>query len=424
MESESNFCRCCREPIVHDVHHALCHACRPWNDADQLIRESTPAWQGYLQSNSAPILDEVLEWFHTSGVLSHLLPSDEAWAALLREVSGREQIRWTADPLEGHCESSVLTALRERLASRNSALFPGERAVVDHDSEVEGHFAGHHLKTAGVSLVVDGVRVDRGPGLLLFRMMTERKDEPAAHRFLKILRLIEGDCAAESQQLHKRRRAMLRDGRFQTAGAADAPRFDEQNGYSRPPPLCDWDSDRYLLGIEVASGGRYVIPLPVHPHLIEQFLTIWSGRPNMRVSDRLRALCLQWALNFGTEAPQVRITPHERSFGLLRSIVDANSEAIICQLQGMRITGALGVTWRVSPGRGVHGSPYTIRPSSLDGRVVGPAICMYDGGPTLPLGDRLASVALGLLNDNLLARQFVQIAAAVHRVRMIEAIQR
>ena len=420
MPSESNFCRCCREPVVDDIQEVLCHSCRPWNDADELMRQSTPAWQNYLQTNSASILREAMEWFDSAGILPNLLPADEAWAALLREVSGRDQISCPVDPLLEHDELSTLTTIRERLASRNSALFPSERAVVEHDSEVEGQFSGHHLRTNGAALIVDGVRVDRGPGLLLFRMMTERMGEPPAHRFLKILRLIEGDTAAEAQQLHKSRRAMLRDGRFQTAGAADAPRYDAQNGHTHPPPLCDWDCERYLLGIEVGAGGRNVIPLPVQPHLIEQFLTIWSGRPNMRVSDRLRALCLQWARDFGLQAPRVRITPHERSFGLLRSIVDANPETIICHPNGMSIIGRLCVTWRVNPGKGVHGTPYTIRPSTHAGMVINSPICMFDGGDTLPVGDRLASVALGLLNDNVLATQFVQIAAAVHLIRTVE----
>jgi hypothetical protein len=52
--------------------------------------------------------------------------------------------------------------------------------------------------------------------------------------------------------------------------------------------------------------------------------------------------------------------------------------------------------------------------------VINSPICMYDGGDTLPLGDRLASVALGLLNDNVLAKQFGQIAAAVHLIRTVE----
>ena len=201
-----------------------------------------------------------MEWFDSAGILPNLLPADEAWAALLREVSGRDQISCPVDPLLEHDELSTLTTIRERLASRNSALFPSERAVVEHDSEVEGQFSGHHLRTNGAALIVDGVRVDRGPGLLLFRMMTERRGEPPAHRFLKILRLIEGDTAAEAQQLHKSRRAMLRDGRFQTTGAADATRYDAQNGHTHPPPLCDWDCERYLLGIEVGAGGRNVIP--------------------------------------------------------------------------------------------------------------------------------------------------------------------
>ena len=421
MVSESNFCRCCREPVIEEIDFMLCHVCRPWNDAEKLARQSIPAWQRYLQSNSASVLDEALEWFHSAGVMSALLPTDEAWAALLREVSGKDQIRCPPDPLVDHPDFALMDHIRQRLASRNSALFPGVKAELDHDDEYEGVFAGYLVRTSETALIVDGVRVNRGPGLLLFRMMTERKSEPASHRFLKILRLIEGDSAAESQQLHKQRRGMLRDGRFQTAGAADAPRYDAQNGHVQPPPLCDWDCDRYLLGIEVGVAGRYVIPLPIQPHLIEQFLTIWSGRHNMRVSDRLRALCMQWAQNFGEEAPKVRITPHERSFGLLRSIIDGNPEAISCRPRGFRITGTMAVTWRVSPGRGAHNAPYTIRPSSIDGKVVGDPICMFDGGDHLPDGDRLASVVLGLLNDRILARQFIQIAAAAHQIDRIQA---
>ena len=44
----------------------------------------------------------------------------------------------------------------------------------------------------------------------------------------------------------------------------------------------------------------------------------------------------------------------------------------------------------------------------------GQPVCMYDDAQ-LPLGDRLASVVLGLLNDNILRTQYEQIHYAIIR---------
>ena len=385
----------------------------------ELIRLSVPAWQIHMQREQQQLLDDADDWLDGEGAqIAELLPSEPAWAALLRAVSGQTHIRAESDEMD--LESvPELDILRSVLAFRHSPLFPtGEvREAGQLQGELRIEVAGHRLVSDERSLLVDGVCIDAGPGDLLLRMLFEENCEVATARFLRMLAHIEGrqDEDGENFEL-RRRRTALRSCRFHTVGAADAPRpTTNLDGFVEPtPPLCDWDSQRWLLGMVDGDGSRVLVPLPRTPTLVERFLSIWSGRPSRRVSDRLRAICLRWAASRGTFSPKARITPHERSFGMLRGVVDSNPDRVSFLDNGLLITGTLGVRWSITKGQGVHDTPYVIEPVCMENQErKGNQVCLFDHSAHLPLGDRLVTTVLGLLNDSTIAREIPQVAFAV-----------
>ena len=414
MVEQSRVCRCCREPLPEHYNLILCSVCGPWNDPNELLRLSMPAWQNYLEQHQKDLLGESRKWLQGEHRIVGAIPYNAGWADLLRKITGNMHITSSDIQLDEHRDYHAYLQIREIMASRKSKLFPdldGEEIGTD---EIEVRFNGHQVRTSQSGLIVDGARVERGPGTLLFMMMLERRADSVVLRFLDLLHQIEGTVNNSRAKIESERREALRGGHFSLIGAVDAPQPESKRMQTIPAPLCDWNHDTYLLGIEFGVRGRYVIPLPTQPSLLERFLKIWGGRPSMLVSDRLRALTRDLAQLVGIKAEDARITPLERSFGLFRSIVDANSDTIEIIDDALFIAGRSGVTWRVKPGRGPHNVPYLIQTVANDRIALGQPVCMYDDAK-LPLGDRLASVVLGLLNDDILRVQFEQIHFAIVR---------
>ena len=418
--ADAENCRCCRSPMLADdsPDEDLCAVCLPWNNMRELMRTSIPAWQIHMQRDQQQLLYDADEWLDGDGAeIAELLPSEPAWAGLLRAVSGQRHIR--ADSNEVDLESEPeLDALRTMLSSRRSPLFPDltDSDVDPLQGELRVEVTGHRLVSDDRSLLVDGVRIEAGPGDLLLRMLFEANCEVATARFLRMLAHIEGRQEEDGTDLEvRRRRAALRSCRFHTVGAADAPRpaANLEGFMEATPPLCDWDSRRWMLGIDDGTGSRVLLPLPCTPTLVERFLSIWSGRPNRRVSDRLRAICLRWAARCSTSSPEARITPHERSFGMLRGVVDANPERVAFLEDGLLVTGTMGVRWSITRGVGVHNTPYVIEPVCMvDLERKGSPVCLFDESTELPLGDRLVMTVLGLLNDSVISQTIPQVLLA------------
>ena len=413
MSDSFRVCRCCREPLLKNNDRILCSVCRPWNNPNELLRLSMPAWQNYLEQHQKELMRETREWLRIEQRIIGAIPYAAGWAELLRKISGNDQIYCSNIYIEDHRDYEEYLKIREVLVSRKSKMFPGLEADVCGDAEIEVRFNGHNIRTSGTAMIVDGARVSQGPGTLLFMMMLEKRAESVVRRFLDIFEQIEGNTKITKTTIERNRREALRGGLFSLIGSSDAPQPESKRMKAVPAPLCDWSHDTYLLGIEIEGRGRHVIPLPTQPDLLEKFLTIWNGRPSMYASDRLQALSRHLAIMIGIEAEDARITPLERSFSLLRSVIDTNSEFIEIINGEFFVKGRSGVTWRVKPGEGAHGSPYLIQTSNA-GFSFGQPICMYDDAK-LPLGDRLASVVLGLLNDNILRTQYEQIHYAIIR---------
>ena len=376
--------------------------------------------------------DEMIDWLKSEVKLLSYLPYNYGWTILLDGLTTTQHKITTTQPmeLENHLDFDAYQKIAARLKSRNSRLIPlrtgeyGFEPIIPEDDgdsgEIQTRFNGYRVQTFGQDIVVDGARIDRGPLTLLFRMMLDRKMQSPVLRFLNLRNQIEGVSIRNATRNTEQGREILRDGRFNLCGLPNAPRAEPRRVAERPPPpMCDWNHETYLLGIELGdSSTRRVIPLPSSPATLERFLTIWNGRPSTTVSDRLRACVLHIIRILGTPASDARITPHERSFELLRSVVEGNKDVLITR-RGLLVKGKLGVTWRISPGQGAHDAPYLIHATTGDEFTRGPPICIYDNAE-LPLGDRLTSVVLGLLNDNQLIHQFSQIAEAVKLAKSLK----
>ena len=399
-------------------YNVLCPVCKPWNNEKELLRSSMPAWQNYLQEQQHNLMREAEEWLKGEHRIIGAFPYDHGWAELLRRITGNNNIACSSNELESHRDYHVYLQIRKILAGRNSDLFPN-LVGSKYNGEFEGRFNGYKIKTSKSGLIIDGVRVEKGPGSLLFMMMLESRIESVVLRFLTILRQIEGHTRISNSVNIEEQRNVLRNGMFSLFGSSDAPQPEGKRKKTAPPPLCDWDHKTYLLGIETGVGERHVIQLPTQPHLLERFLTIWSGRPTMQVSDRLRALTICLTKLVGYQAEDARITPLERSFSLLRSVVDNNSDKVVKNNNALFIKGGSGIIWRVKPGRGAHNSPYLIQTLSKNNLTLGRPICMYDDAD-LPLGDRLSSVILSLINDDKLRHKFEQINYAIIRQKSID----
>ncbi len=413
MSDRFRVCRCCREPLLETEDRILCSVCGPWNNPNELLRLSVPAWQNYLERHQKELVRETKEWLRIENRIIGAIPYDVGWAELLRKVSGNYQISCSDTYIEDHRDYEEYLKIREVLISRKSKMFPNLNADECDNEDIEVIFNGHKVRTSGTGLIVDGAKVSQGPGTLLFMMMLEKRAESVVRRFLDILEQIEGKIKITETSIQRDRREALRGGLFSLIGSSDAPQPESKRMKEIPAPLCDWSHDTYLLGIDIEGLGRHVIPLPTQPHLLEKFLTIWNGRPSMHASDRLQAISRHLAKMVGIKAEDARITPLERSFSLFRSVIDANREFIEIINGAFFVKGRSGTTWRVKPGNGAHGSPYLIQTSNA-GISFGQPVCMYDDAQ-LPLGDRLASVVLGLLNDNILRTQYEQIHYAIIR---------
>ena len=102
---------------------------------------------------------------------------------------------------------------------------------------------------------------------------------------------------------------------------------------------------------------------------------------------------------------------------MYRSIIDGNPNVEVID-NGLVVKGGLNILWRITPGRGAHNVPYLIQTMAPNKVGLGQPICMYDNAE-LPLGDRLSSVVLGLLNDDKIIHQFDQIKYAVHQYKLV-----
>ncbi len=413
---DSILCECCRSPMLERSPEPLCAVCAPWNDAEVIRSWQKPVWQQHLMEDMPEFLDEIGEKLEMGRL--PMPDNDESWRTALMAITERD----LAPQREIHeVIEEQMQRTRDTLVKRDSPLFMDGHERLHPSSAREKHqcermsVAQHVMVLQEDGLCIGEHLIQGGPGSLLLRMLTDSLD--GVNGFLALHAAMTGSNRSSTDEPQSRIAMALRGMMFMPVGSAKAPMLSVRDHRSRggqAPPMCDWNSEGYLLGIVGKNSERRVLPLPQDPRVLERFTNTWRGRHGSTAAMRLRAYCLVSGLRIGLGANAATITPHERSFQMLRGIVSSSDE-VTASAYGLLVKGTSGVQWLIRPGNGVHNAPYLIHPvRTLDPLGLLSAVCLYDSGHDLPLGDRLSSQTLALLNDKAVATRVQQVAAAIN----------
>lgn len=416
-------CICCRGEISFGFGVRLCTVCRPWNSASQVAEFSIPGWQRMLEQEMPELLAQAAD-----GSLPMPM-HDAGWAALLHALAPRDVVRPDGPNSTDLARAWELEQAMQ-MAGSNLLAVGGDRfdtEITDPTMVFLGRIRGRQVSFDYRGLRIENVAVPQGPGrLLLQALLTE--SGPVTHRFIRLHGRLTGAPSAGAQRRDPGRDRLARALRgmvFQPVGDADAPLVaalrSRANG---DPPMCDWDDEGYMLIVADGEESRLALRLPYRIDLLERFLGIWRGRGGTRAAMMLRAVCLVCAQQHGAPSDRATISPHERSFAMLRSVVDGNAR-IEPHHSGLAIIGMSGVLWTIHPGAGAHGAPYvvgTTHPNHLGNPRGMRPICVFDGREELPLGDRIAAQCLSLLNDEAVGSRIPQIAEGIHIGRRLRHI--
>jgi|GEM_PF-712552 len=402
--------------MLKSSQNALCDLCAPWNDAATIRSWQKPVWQQHLLEDMPEFLDDIGEKLEMGRL--PIPDNDENWRTALMAITERD--------LAAQSEIHEITQ-QQMLDARNILIESGSPLFKDghqrlHPSSLENCSGIGRMAVAQHVMVLqeDGLKIGKhliqgGPGSLLLRVLTDGLG--GVEGFLSLHSALTGSNKDMADEPRSRIAMALRGMMFMPVGSASAPMLSVRNSRNRgvhAPPMCDWNSEGYLLGLVGKNNERRVLPLPQDPRVLERFTNTWRGRHGSSAAIRLRAYCLISGLRIGLSADAATITPHERSFQMLRGIVSSSDKATTNQ-HGILVEGTSGVLWLIRPGAGVHNAPYLIHPvRCLQPLRLLTSVCLYDSGHHLPLGDRLASQTLALLNDKAVATRVYQVAAAIN----------
>lgn len=393
----------------------LCAVCEPWWNLVRDLVERTPSWQIDAMADEAAIVD--LERLHENGIE----PNDEGWAEILSWFLPNTSAESLLDGWSDDSIISLLTNMRSVLDEK-SPLFD-----IDAPPRPHGYrklfsrsclLNGHHLQSSTTGLDVGDWTLTYGPGHLLLRLILSEGNDPGG-RFVRLMKQLMGMNGINLRPITDRmelRKDQLWIQDIRLPGAV-RPFILETVKWPEDPPF-NYSPEGFHITVLDDNRTRHELQLPRSPRAIEEFSAIWNGRDGADIARRLRGLTIAWAIDSGKENQGGVANPTERSFYLLRSVVDA-MPGIWCDGSHLRIAGSSGVHWRLSPGRGAHGAPYIIRPVAQTpggNEVLFREICAFDAADDLPLGDRICTVILGLLNDEDTRHQIRTVNEAVRKV--------
>ena len=182
--------------------------------------------------------------------------------------------------------------------------------------------------------------------------------------------------------------------------------------------------DTFLIdpsyGILDGNQRRWCSILPERMILRQALAEILLGHHGQEPLWRLRAGAINdtvyWKNYLSTEEWE---EPRKKSFQYLRQIVEANPE-IIPTPKGLVIKGESGANYLLQTKRFNEGAPTTVvlnlpSVSSLCGPTKQNVCIHMEPGCKLPLGDRIAALALALFNDIKTARRIEELAVIVDK---------
>lgn len=442
-------CICCRKEVPEGSSQ-LCEVCNAWNSEAELIRRIEPVWQRVGQYGSNEEIEQMVDLFEKSGIYKE---EEIDWNSVLGIVLGKEL---TAPKREKYRRSDVevhsLFFFRNTAQRLANPLFNNNNISSRAKNGVKmgrKTYAGRSFGLANKAEVyidqnmieISGQQIFEGSGNILLQVISEYFQDASdpsqiAIRFNQIHAELCGQKSWSEESKSAFEMPIIRT-LFTAVGDPNLPPTDYKRftNYLRkskqefsPPPLCTWNEKGYLMGLRTMNE-RKLLPLPKKLHLLERFVRTWKGRYGMEATKKLRTACYCLSFSFANIGEGVPLTPHERSFQLLNSVVLANSERIKPHKGGLFVKGTSGFWWWINHGVGAHGSECVLAIASpedddkdIENNVLKNRVCLYESDKDLPLGDRICSNVLGILNDQEIAIQIPQVGYALASARMEEKL--
>ena len=410
-------CNLCRTPTEEkELSGGVCYVCSPWWPSVKSKVELTPAWQN--DAEQCELSDDTMTWIEENKIE----PDDEGWAQVLSKIMDEVEPLELLDEWNDSTISLILEDIKSVILPELPLFQRGIfRIQTPHQLSTDLRF-GKVMDTEvlydnGI-LRIDGHKIAYGPGNLLMRFLLENRTD-AGGRFSRVMQQLLGLSAKDLTQRDKLPETPSDrkwEGSFRLAGSVRPFLLGSEFNSSDPP--FDWEPEGFDLVVLDNERNRHRMPLPKSSRAIEAFTAVWNGRDGSRLARHLRGVSFRWALNSGVIQSDSIANPTERSFQLLRTIVDNMPQIEVNGLQ-ISIIGTSGVEWRISAGTGVHGAPYIVRPVGRTPNgtaVLFREVCVYDDAEQLPIGDRIATMALGLMNDEDTARRVDTVRQGINMV--------
>jgi len=399
-------CNLCRTLTnVEELSSGLCCVCTPWWPTVKSKVELTPAWQ--RDAEECDLTAKTMRWIKEN----EIQPDDRGWARVLSKIMNDVEVSDLLDEWDDTSISIILDDIK-RVILPELPLFQRGIYRMQTPHQLSGDLRFGQIMDTEVLydngvLRIDGYHIAYGPGKLLMRFLLENRSDPGG-RYSRVMQQLLGLDAkdlSQRERLPETPSTRKWEGGFRLAGSVRPFLLGSELNFPDPP--FDWEPEGFDLVVLDNKQQRHRMPLPKSSRSIEAFTAIWNGRDGPRLARHLRGISFQWALSCGIIQDHSVANPTERSFQLLRSIVDASPNI---NVQGFQISiqGSSGVEWRISAGIGVHGAPYIVRPvgRTKNGRtVLFREVCAYDTAEDLPIGDRIATMTLSLMNDENTAKR-------------------
>ncbi len=410
-------CNLCRTPTEeNNLTGGVCSVCSPWWPSVKSMVELTPAWQ--KDAEECEFSDEIMRWIEENNIQ----PDDEGWAKVLSKIMGDTETSELLDEWNDRTISIILEDIKRvilpELPLFQSGIFRNQKIWgLSTDLRFGKVMDTEVLYDNGV-LRIDGHKIAYGPGNLLMRFLLENRTDPGG-RFSRVMQQLLGLSAkdlSQRERLPETNSNRKWEGGFRLAGSVRP--FLLGSEFNSPDPPFDWNPEGFDLVVLDNERNRHRMPLPKSSRSIEAFTAIWNGRDGPILAKHLRGISFRWALNTGILQSDSIANPTERSFQLLRTIVDTMPHIEVDGFQ-LAIIGTSGVEWRISAGTGMHGAPYIVRPvgrTPLGNAVLFREVCVYDDSEQLPIGDRIATMALGLMNDEDTAKRVDTVRQGINMV--------
>ena len=406
-----------------------CGVCRPWREVVEVHVDSLLPWQRSL------IRDEVLgerlrtEDFRRYGGGPRVL---RRWVEILysssRDRPAREAIRRVIasmpDRIDEHWAEATrgLSPMLTTNRVRDIPPSPPETQVEPPPhSGAMADFFGHRVRVYRSMLEVDGELIDGGPLLLLARGLLEcDRHQPRQGTAVMSLRALHHHLGRDPVDIE--RLIGVDEGHLRTIYDAEDDSI----------PWCNWDARGYMIEnpawMRRLTGIRR-LRLPDSLFLCDWFSQIWHGWYGEDAANELKLACMHW-MRLAQHIRDGGIpAPIRSSFKLLRSLVGEQGR-INASPSGMIIEGTSGMLWMISPVP-VRQHPFymrvmddrmhmqfwrvTARAARLRKGSRMHSVCLHPGNRRAPLGDQIATLCLGLLNDELMARRIGQISGAIRQ---------